>query len=56
MPYLGVVVQAGAMLGDAFIHQLPHAFGMCHLVLALNIVLRYYAPSTVSCTYTQRIY
>lgn len=21
-------MQAGAMLGDAFLHQLPHAFGM----------------------------
>ena len=21
-------LQAGAMLGDAFLHQLPHAFGM----------------------------
>lgn len=23
-----LLLQAGAMLGDAFLHQLPHAFGM----------------------------
>jgi len=27
-PYL---LQAGAMLGDAFLHQLPHAFGIKHI-------------------------
>lgn len=26
--FLLLYLQAGAMLGDAFLHQLPHAFGM----------------------------
>lgn len=25
------LLQAGAMLGDAFLHQLPHAFGMIQI-------------------------
>lgn len=30
-------LQAGAMLGDAFLHQLPHAFGLSLIQYDINL-------------------
>ena len=35
-------LQAGAMLGDAFLHQLPHAFGMIWIQYFTLVLLTFF--------------